>query len=194
MDYFNKYYTCISLSAGNNSLQYTMHSHIQKELPSLTHTPGQAGWGIAWFINGSLIPELVVQRGRNYTFIVEGGDNPNILSIYHPFYITDSITGGRLRTSNDTRAVRILRIQSQLWHPMSVLYIMIHIVVHYELLCFCSSVVHYRTRMCMLDLTEIERPLVRSTLLLAFIRLSHRLLSSSYTPSFFYYWENFCCV
>ena len=162
-----------------------MRSHIQKQLPSLTHTPGQAGWGIAWFINGSLIPELVVQRGRNYTFIVEGGDNPNMLSIYHPFYITDSITGGRLRASNDTRAVRILRIQSQLWHPMSVLYIMIHIVMHYELICFCSSVVHFRMRMCMLDLTEIERPLVRSTLLLfSFIRLSHRLLSST-LPVFF---------
>ena len=44
-----------------------------------------------------LVPELVVQRGSTYTFIVEGGDNANSLMVYHPFYLTDSITGGKLR-------------------------------------------------------------------------------------------------
>lgn len=57
----------------------------------------RAGWGITWYINGTLIPELVVERGRTYTFMVEGGDNSNDASNYHPFYITDSIAGGRLR-------------------------------------------------------------------------------------------------
>ncbi len=61
-----------------------------------THTLGQPSWGIAWYINGILIPELVVERGSTYTFIVEGGDNPSAESAYHPLYITDSITGSRI--------------------------------------------------------------------------------------------------
>lgn len=30
-------------------------------------------WGIAWWINDKLIPEIYVERGQAYTFIVEGG-------------------------------------------------------------------------------------------------------------------------
>ena len=33
------------------------------------------GWGIAWYINGLLIPEIYVVRGKTYTFVVEGGDD-----------------------------------------------------------------------------------------------------------------------
>lgn len=29
--------------------------------------------GIAWYINGKLVPEIHVERGKTYTFIVEGG-------------------------------------------------------------------------------------------------------------------------
>eukprot|EP00731_Ephydatia_muelleri_P026197 Em0018g297a len=49
---------------------------------------GQPGWGISWYINGTLIPELVVQRGQTYTFIVEGGNNASTTALYHPFYIS----------------------------------------------------------------------------------------------------------
>jgi len=76
-----------------------------KHKPS--HNAGQVSWGIAWYINGTLIPELVVQRGQNYTFITEGGTDSNDLSVYHPFYITDSISGGRLQNSPMDQAVRI---------------------------------------------------------------------------------------
>lgn len=55
---------------------------------------GKVGWGIAWYINGLLIPELVVQRGKTYTFIVEGGNDPNHSARRHPFYITDNPEGG----------------------------------------------------------------------------------------------------
>ncbi|UYV60882.1 hypothetical protein LAZ67_1002664 [Cordylochernes scorpioides] len=51
-------------------------------------------WGVAWWINGRLIPELVVVRGKNYTFIVEGGDDPTHQASYHPFYITNNPRGG----------------------------------------------------------------------------------------------------
>ncbi|RWS12065.1 protein Skeletor: isoforms D/E-like protein, partial [Dinothrombium tinctorium] len=55
---------------------------------------GKVGWGIAWYINGLLIPEITVQRGKTYTFIVEGGDDPVYSSRRHPLYITDSSEGG----------------------------------------------------------------------------------------------------
>ncbi|KYM78267.1 hypothetical protein ALC53_11292 [Atta colombica] len=55
---------------------------------------GTPSWGIAWYINDLLIPELTVERGKTYTFIVEGGDDPANPAKYHPFYITDSSEGG----------------------------------------------------------------------------------------------------
>ena len=69
---------------------------------------GRPGWGIAWYINDTIIPELVVERGRNYKFLVYGGDDPADASNYHPFYITDSISGGRLLNSPEERAVSTL--------------------------------------------------------------------------------------
>ena len=68
-------------------------------------TTGRAGWGIAWYINGTLIPELIVERNKTYTFIVEGGTNPNALPNYHPLYISDSIGGGRLQNTQQERDV-----------------------------------------------------------------------------------------
>ena len=52
---------------------------------------GQPGWGIAWYINDTLVPELVVERGQTYTFLVHGGNVPVDDANYHPFYITDSV-------------------------------------------------------------------------------------------------------
>ncbi|KAL5467444.1 hypothetical protein EMCRGX_G031668 [Ephydatia muelleri] len=60
---------------------------------------GQPGWGISWYINDTLVPELVVQRGQTYTFIVEGGNNASTTALYHPFYITNSPSGGRLQNT-----------------------------------------------------------------------------------------------
>lgn len=45
-------------------------------------------------MNGLLIPELTVRRGTNYTFVVEGGDNPSNTASYHPLYITNNQEGG----------------------------------------------------------------------------------------------------
>ncbi|XP_012542491.1 protein Skeletor, isoforms B/C [Monomorium pharaonis] len=55
---------------------------------------GTPSWGIAWYINELLIPEITVERGQTYTFIVEGGNDPANPARYHPFYITDSPEGG----------------------------------------------------------------------------------------------------
>ena len=46
-----------------------------------------------------------MERGRNYKFLVYGGDDPADASNYHPFYITDSISGGRLLNSQEERVV-----------------------------------------------------------------------------------------
>lgn len=51
---------------------------------------GSPSWGIAWYLNDQLIPELHVERGETYTFVVEGGDKSTNPAKYHPFYITDS--------------------------------------------------------------------------------------------------------
>jgi hypothetical protein len=55
---------------------------------------GQPSWGIAWYINDRLIPEVYVERGQTYAFIVEGGNDRTNPARYHPFYITDSSEGG----------------------------------------------------------------------------------------------------
>ncbi|XP_058798025.1 protein Skeletor, isoforms B/C isoform X2 [Phymastichus coffea] len=59
-----------------------------------TRITGQPSWGIAWYINDKLIPEITVERGQNITFIVEGGKDKTNPAKYHPFYITDNPEGG----------------------------------------------------------------------------------------------------
>ena len=44
-------------------------------------------------------------RGETYTFTVEGGNDPSDPSNYHPLYITDSISGGRLQNTPQQQAV-----------------------------------------------------------------------------------------
>ena len=51
-------------------------------------------WGISWYINGLLIPEIRVVRGETYTFYVQGGNDPSNQAKYHPLYITDDQIGG----------------------------------------------------------------------------------------------------
>lgn len=64
------------------------------------------GWGISWYINGLLIPEIHVVRGKTYTFVVEGGNNPDIPAKYHPFYISDDPVGGYEHKREEEKKVR----------------------------------------------------------------------------------------
>merc|ERR1719471_630166 len=51
--------------------------------------------GMCWWINGLLMPELTVYRGKTYYFKVQGGDNESLgRQNYHPFYITSDPNGG----------------------------------------------------------------------------------------------------
>ena len=66
------------------------------------------GWGIAWYINGLLIPEINVVRGKTYTFVIEGGHDPDQPSAYHPFYITDDPEGGyEFKTAAQRKKVKV---------------------------------------------------------------------------------------
>ncbi|XP_074095643.1 DM13 and DOMON_DOH domain-containing protein skeletor isoform X1 [Cotesia typhae] len=69
--------------------------------PAIT---GHVGWGVSWYINGLLIPEINVVRGREYTFVIEAGDDPDIPAKYHPFYITDDSVGGYMHKNPEERA------------------------------------------------------------------------------------------
>ena len=62
---------------------------------------GLPSWGIAWYINGILVPELHLKRGESYTFRVAGGSNPSEGAKYHPLYFTDSDKGGFSQVSID---------------------------------------------------------------------------------------------
>lgn len=66
---------------------------------------GHVGWGISWYINGLLIPEINVVRGKTYTFVVESGNDPDIPAKYHPFYITDDPVGGYEYKTDEERQV-----------------------------------------------------------------------------------------
>ena len=74
--------------------------HMPQSLP-----PGTAGWGISWYMNGMLIPNITVYRGTTYTFTVEGGSDPTNPAQYHPFYITSSSSGGYLGKSDADKMV-----------------------------------------------------------------------------------------
>ncbi|XP_074605545.1 protein Skeletor, isoforms B/C-like [Brevipalpus obovatus] len=64
---------------------------------------GKIGWGISWYINGLVIPEITVERGKTYTFIVEGGNDKIHGARRHPLYITDSPEGGFDHKPDDER-------------------------------------------------------------------------------------------
>ncbi|XP_044727067.1 protein Skeletor, isoforms D/E-like [Chrysoperla carnea] len=73
--------------------------------PAIT---GHVGWGISWYINGLLIPEINVVRGKTYSFVTEAGLDPEIPARYHPFYITDDPVGGyQYKTDEEKAKVQI---------------------------------------------------------------------------------------
>jgi hypothetical protein len=56
---------------------------------------GQNEDGTAIYVNGVLAPDLTLQRGKEYTFVVETGLGTDSQETFHPFYITDNTSGGR---------------------------------------------------------------------------------------------------
>lgn len=64
----------------------------------ITQSPS---WGFAWYMSPTgttgediLIPAIAVERGKTYTFTVQGGVDDGSEVAYHPLYITSSTIGG----------------------------------------------------------------------------------------------------
>lgn len=64
---------------------------------------GKQSWGVSWYINGLLVPEIVLERGQTYRFVIEGGSDKTSSSRRHPFYLTDSPEGGFDFKTDDER-------------------------------------------------------------------------------------------
>ncbi|XP_075229163.1 cytochrome and DOMON domain-containing protein knickkopf [Lycorma delicatula] len=65
--------------------------------------------GLAWYINGLLIPEIWMKRGFTYAFHISGGNNPHSAEYYNPFIITDEPHGGVERLSEAAqKQIRVL--------------------------------------------------------------------------------------
>ena len=91
---------------GNILMKYGRKHVLQMQwLLQFYYLPGLSGWGIAYYINDTLIPVLRLRRNVTYTFIVESGNDPNDGPNYHPFYITDSEDGGILLDTPEDRMV-----------------------------------------------------------------------------------------
>lgn len=64
------------------------------------YTPitGQPSWGIAWYINDMLIPDIYVIRGETYTFTIEGGnDRTNPARLVINFFNDTTVEQGPIR-------------------------------------------------------------------------------------------------
>lgn len=69
---------------------------------------GRPSWGVAWYINGLMAPELVLERGQSYKFVVEGGNDKTSTTRRHPLYLTDSPEGGfDFKTDEERQRERI---------------------------------------------------------------------------------------
>jgi len=68
-----------------------------------------------------LIPVINVVRGRRYTFVVEGGSDPETPARYHPFYITDDPIGGYYHKTAEEKAVNRLACKTFLKERISTL-------------------------------------------------------------------------
>jgi hypothetical protein len=64
---------------------------------------GSNSWGISWWLNEKLIPEICLEKGETYTFEVFGGNDPTTGALYHPFYITDDKAGGYGQKNKEER-------------------------------------------------------------------------------------------
>ncbi|XP_030759313.1 protein Skeletor, isoforms B/C [Sitophilus oryzae] len=64
---------------------------------------GLSSWGICYYINDKLIPELTVERGQTYIFVVETGEYNTNPARYHPLYITNSKEGAYGQLTGESR-------------------------------------------------------------------------------------------
>ncbi|XP_063612833.1 protein Skeletor, isoforms B/C-like [Penaeus indicus] len=66
-------------------------------------TGQQSETGLAWYINGYLIPDIYLKRNTKYRFLVEGGSSPYDPQNYHPMIITDEQHGAYSQLTEEQR-------------------------------------------------------------------------------------------
>ena len=71
---------------------------------SLGVSPGLGG--TALYVNGLLAPDLYLQRGKTFTFVVETGIGSDPDQTFHPVYFTSDPTGGHQLKSDFEAKVR----------------------------------------------------------------------------------------
>ncbi|XP_040577912.2 protein Skeletor, isoforms B/C isoform X2 [Lepeophtheirus salmonis] len=63
---------------------------------------------VVWWINGKLMPEIYVERGKTYHFRIQGGDDASRTNSFHPLYITDNAEGGYILKPQYERSVETI--------------------------------------------------------------------------------------
>lgn len=71
-------------------------------------------------------------RGKTYTFVVEGGHDPEVSAKYHPFYITDDPVGGyEYKTLEEKKVSRkLITLSYYKFHLIDVSCVMIETAVN----------------------------------------------------------------
>ncbi|RXG58005.1 Protein Skeletor, isoforms B/C [Armadillidium vulgare] len=83
-------------------------THTNRPPPKVWKPVKVPATGMAWYIDGYLVPELHLRRDTTYRFYVYGGSNPYDPANYHPLIITDEPNGGFSQLkSNKKSEVRI---------------------------------------------------------------------------------------
>lgn len=119
------YRECLPFTTSNKEIQnaWDRPKIIDRALRVYTATLGPAGGrrgyqgitgmpsvgGLAWYINGLLIPEIWMRRGFTYAIRIYGGNNPHSAELYNPLIISDEPNGGLERRSEEAnRHIRVL--------------------------------------------------------------------------------------
>uniref|UniRef100_A0A8D8ZRQ2 Protein Skeletor, isoforms B/C n=1 Tax=Cacopsylla melanoneura TaxID=428564 RepID=A0A8D8ZRQ2_9HEMI len=116
--------TCVPFISNVSPIQepWERNRLLDRTLRQLTATIGPPGGrrgyqamtgmpssGLAWYINGHLIPEVWLQRGVTYAIHVYGGNNPHSAEYYNPLVITDEPHGGIEKLTESAQSnIRIL--------------------------------------------------------------------------------------
>lgn len=84
-----------------------LYVHLGPAIPGRGNQ-GLGSDGTALYLNGLLAPEITLQRGKEYTFVVETGLGSDPQQTFHPFYITNDVSGGRqFKTDLEARAEKV---------------------------------------------------------------------------------------
>lgn len=104
---FSLFLKLSTTSLFNPFKHHTMNECASKGNYFTYYWTGRQPWGIVYYVNGRLIPEIVLKRGEEYHFIIETGDDETNTAEYHPVYISTDPDGGYTQKNSSEKAVRV---------------------------------------------------------------------------------------